>query len=144
MKVLFAILLSLCIPCQAATLLFTNKVPAEQTGPEYLAGVQAISDAVLAGHRIHVSIQYIDQNGLLTDTFYVDTTTLRCGSAPPTDPNPGLMDYCSGIINLRPHIDNYADATSPSSLVSGSVDTWGRYWYQGVPQPNYAISWWAD
>jgi len=144
----------ICSSANASTLLFTNNLPADQTGATYLAGVQNIASAMAAGSRIHATITF-PENGS-TAYFFVDTTTAKCSvgfpasPSPILDPNPaGTLDYCSGIINMRPRIDNQADAIATSPLISGSLDTLGRYWYVGPSgvlqiQTGYAISWWAD
>lgn len=142
-------------PCNAATLLFENNVPtADTTGVTYLSGVQAIADAIDAGHRVHVSMTYPQNGG--TAHFVVELTAIACSvgfPGPPntvTDPNPaGTLDYCSGILSMRPRIDPQADAIGTNVLIGASVNTLGQYWYIGPTgvlqvQQTYANSWWAD
>jgi hypothetical protein len=125
-----------------AKLLFANKLPAETTGAEYMAGVLAISNAIAAGNRIHTTLTLPENNGIAQ--FYAEVPTIKVSIAPANDPNAGLPYFASGLLVIRPTIDNFAEATAPSPLVSGSVDTWGRYWYNGTPSSGYVISWWAS
>jgi len=124
-----------------AQLLFANKLPAETTGAEYMTGVLAIYNAIAAGLRIHTTLTLPENGGMAQ--FYAEVPTIKVSIAPPGDPNAGLPYFASGLLVMRPTIDNFAEATAPSPLVSGSVDTWGRYWYNGTPHSGYVISWWA-
>lgn len=140
---LFALL---CSPCfGASVLLFTNKVPAETDTPEYYAGVQAIVDAINGGYRIHCTLQLPENGGLAT--FYSNVTDIKVNVGYNGGP-PGVPNYVSAILDMRPHINNYAQALTPTPLVSGSMDSLGQYWYSSgtlaVPQTGYIISWWAD
>lgn len=141
MKLLFAMLVMSSSAIAAPTLLFTNKVPAETTTPEYYAGVQAITDAIAMGYRVHASILLPENGG--TAVFYSNIVDIKV-SVSPSGPNIGQPYYVSGILDMRPHINNMAQAIGPSPLTSGSLDSYGVYWYNGVQQPGYAISWWAD
>lgn len=144
MSRLFAFLfLSLtAITSNAATLLFTNKIPAETSGPDYMTGVQAIADAIAAGKRVFATASLAENGG--TARFYTDFVAVKVTIAPPGDPVAGQPYFVSGILAMRPKVDNAAEAIGNSPLTSGSFDSWGRYLYNGIVYNGYVISWWAE
>lgn len=131
------------------TLLYKNTIPAQShSDPAYIAGVQAIRDAIRAGKRIHVSMQWTEA-GSVAD-FTVQLTAIKF-----------INNFARGILPMRPAIDNTARATRTNGLMPGSVDTdgmydWGIYlfgsdtWGTSTASSTltstagpYEISWWT-
>lgn len=122
---------------QAQTLLYKNTCPApSQSDPTYLAGVQAIRDAIDAGKTITVSMSYLE--GGQYSKFTVQFSAIKAST-----------NYVSGLIMLRPPLNNDAQAIAGTSLFVGSVDSLGNYrwgYLNGssiTSQSCYENAWWA-
>lgn len=122
---------------QAQTLLYKNPCPAPaQTDPTYLAGVQAIRNAIDAGKFITMSMSYVE-NGQ-TSKFTVQFSAIKATTT-----------YVSGLILLRPPINNDAQAISGNAIVVGSADSLGNYRYGTLGGTVtsfscYENAWWAE
>lgn len=147
--VIAALCLMLSNVANAATKLYTNPCPAPLlTDANYLAGITSITNAVNAGSRIHVSMVFAESDGpggtLQNHTFYVELGAISI------EPN-----FASGLLYVRPLINNLAQATNANGLVAGSLDTlgnyrFGQYIFGQPPGPAmadsgcYSTTWWGD
>lgn len=122
----------------AQTLLYKNPCPAPAlTDATYLAGIANIIAAIDAGKRIHLSMSYAEGGG--TSHFAVEITAIKATAT-----------YASGLLPMRPPINNYPEAVSATGQFVGSADTQGYYVWgdsrNGASvnkQSCYENAWWA-
>lgn len=138
MRFLILAFILLASPASAQTLLYKNPCPApSQTDPAYLAGMQAIIAAIDAGKIISLSMAY-PENGQ-TSHFHVPWVIMKATS-----------NYASGLMPIRPPLNNQAQADGAVGQVVGSADTLGRYVYGDSRSGSsvstftcYENAWWA-
>lgn len=131
------------------TLLYENTIPPlPHSDPVYIAGVQAIRDAMRAGKQIHCSMQWTEAGGVAD--FIVQLTAIKF-----------IDNTARGILPMRPAIDNTAKPVRTNGMMPGAVDTdgmydWGIYlfgsdtWGTSTAPSTltsragpYVIKWWA-
>lgn len=126
-------------PANAATVLFENTCP-QPVNQQYLDGIEVIKQAVRDGQRLHVYLQF-NQNEFIAD---VPIAMM-------------LPEVINGLLPQRPLIDPSAKVISGGGIVGGGVDTLGHYryapWIFGAAGPGpvitdrgacYIIRWFGD